>query len=62
MNTPLAVESAVYTDQTTGLIKITFNDGSVFCIYQSDGSPRNYAHDLLDEWIAAGNLVANQPE
>lgn len=54
MNTPLSVTTAT---RDGNLIRLTFNDGTRFAIYENDGSPRNYAHDLLDAWLAAGNEI-----
>lgn len=54
MDTPLAITTAT---RDGNLIRLTFNNGSSFAIYTDDGSPRNYAHDLLDAWLAAGNEI-----
>ena len=54
MQTPLAVVTAI---QDGALVRLTFNDGTAFAIYQNDGSPRCYAHDLLDAWLEEGNEV-----
>jgi len=57
MEVQLAVTSATYVRRDPDLVKITFNDETQFSIYLNDGSPRTYAHDLLDQWTAAGNSI-----
>jgi hypothetical protein len=58
METSLAIISAVATPGNPALIHLTFNDGTEFSVYQNDGSPRGYAHELLDAWLEAGNEIA----
>ncbi len=57
MNIPLSITSASYSDSSHGMVRLTFNDNTNFAIYLNDGSPRSYAHDLLDQWLAAGNAI-----
>lgn len=57
MEIPLTVKSAVYSEYTDGLVIIVFNDNTTISIYLDDGSPRIYAHDLLDAWLADGNEI-----
>lgn len=58
MKTPLAVTEAAYVMQDISLVRLKFNDNTVASIYLEDGSPRIYAHDLLDAWLADGNEIA----
>ena len=62
MQIQLAVTAASTTPGNPDLIHLTFNDGSEFSVYQGDGSPRGYAHELLDAWLAKGNEVASPGE
>ena len=50
---------SVTADPSSKLIHLVFSDGSEFHIYpESEGDPRTYAHDLLDEYLAAGGTIA----
>lgn len=58
MNSPLTVESAQYRQSAGGpFVHLTLSDGTEASIYLQDGSPRIMLHDLLDAWIAAGNVI-----
>lgn len=61
METIISVSSATYTRRGPDLVSLVFSDNTMISIYLNDGSPRIYAHDLLDEWLAAGNSIA-EPE
>jgi hypothetical protein len=61
METTISVASATYTRRSPDLVSLVFSDNTMTSIYLNDGSPRLYAHDLLDEWIAAGNTIADPP-
>ena len=58
MTTPLSITAAVYAADNSSLVRLTFNDQTRFAIYLNNGSPPTYAHDLLDDWLAAGNVIA----
>jgi hypothetical protein len=60
METQLSVQSATYARHHPDLVELVFNDGSKTSIYLNDGSPGSIAHDLLDEWIAKGNVISDQ--
>ena len=62
MKVQLAITSASYSAEDATLVRLIFNDSTRFSIYLEDGSPRNYAHDLLDAWLAAGNVIAEPAE
>lgn len=52
------VESAKYKEGGGGpFVHLVLSDGTEGGIYLQDGSPRNLLHDLLDAWIAAGNVI-----
>lgn len=59
METPLIILTAVYARRDPDLVTLRFNDGTQAGLYLEDGSPRTMAHDLLDEWIAEGNTIAD---
>lgn len=61
MQIELIVEDAIYTNEASSLVALTFNDGTHTSIYVGDGSPRLLAHDLLDAWVAGGNTIAPEP-
>lgn len=61
MDTPLSITSAAYSSSNPSLVNLVFNDGTGFAVYLNDGSPRIYAHDLLDAWLAEGNTIT-EPE
>lgn len=53
----MKVSSATYAFDGSGLVHLVFDDGTEFAVYP-DVLPRGYAHDLLDEWLADGNSIA----
>lgn len=58
METALAIQSAQYRQSGGGeMVHVVLNDGTESSIYTGDGSPRIMLHDLLDAWIAAGNVI-----
>lgn len=54
----MKVSAATYAPDNSGLVNLVFDDGTRFAVYPND-LPRNYANDLLDEWLAEGNEIAN---
>ena len=53
----MKVSSATYASDGSGLVRLVFDDGTEFAVYPDD-RPGNYANDLLDEWLADGNSIA----
>lgn len=54
----MKVSAATYSSDGSGLVDLVFDDGTRFAVYPDD-LPRNYANDLLDEWLAGGNEIAS---
>lgn len=54
----MKITAATYASDGSGLVNLVFDDGSQFAIYPND-PPRIYAHELLDEWLAEGNEIAD---
>lgn len=59
MDIPLAIASATAASGSSGaLVRLVLNDSTEAAVYINDGSPRNQLHDLLDDWLAEGNEIA----
>ena len=54
----MKVSAATYASDGSGLVDLVFDDGTRFAVYPDD-LPRNYANELLDEWLAEGNEIAS---
>jgi hypothetical protein len=59
METKLCVISAVYVHKNPPFVSLILNDNTKTGIYLSDGSPRCAAHEMLDEWLAKGNVITD---
>lgn len=55
----LQITEARWASADQYLIRLVFNDGTTFATYFDDGSPDTYADELLREWLAAGNTIAD---
>lgn len=54
----MKITSATYASDKSGLVRLTFDDGTSFAIYANDGSEDTYADVLLAKWLADGNAIA----
>jgi hypothetical protein len=54
----MKITSATYAPDESGLVRLTFDDGTNFAVYPNDGSEDTYADVLLAEWLEAGNEIA----
>ena len=58
----LTVANPAAASDPYALVYARFDDGTLWATYpESTGSPRNYLHGLLEEFVAGGGIIQDVP-